>query len=120
MEIKEALEIFDVWRNWFDPCHTILLTAFMSHIPESFLPYSIDVLNEALTIVANIVVSDDKKMAKAIIVTRNCLSFYSDDEEGYHMLSKMLSMPGMVKAMAERVKRNKDYWGPDQLKEIQK
>jgi len=53
MEIKEALEIFDVFRDWFYPCHIILDTAFMGTIPESFLPYSIDTLNEALTMVAN-------------------------------------------------------------------
>jgi len=57
------------------PCHIILETIFMSNIPESFLPSSKDVLNEALTMVANSHLYDEK-ITKSIIGTRNCLLFY--------------------------------------------
>ena len=53
MEIKEVFEIFDIFRNWSYACHIILHITFMGNIPESFLPYSIDTLYEALTMVAN-------------------------------------------------------------------
>lgn len=80
MNIDRAIKIFDVWREWFYPCHLMLHTIFMGGIPESFLPYSVDDLNEALTMVANSHVYD-RKITDAIIGTRNFLSLYLNDEE---------------------------------------
>jgi hypothetical protein len=48
----EAEEIFKVWKEWYWPCHFLLDSVFGPGIPESFLPYPKDVLEEALNIIA--------------------------------------------------------------------
>jgi hypothetical protein len=36
------------------------------------------------------------------------------------MLSKLLSAPGMIEAIAKSVKINRSNWAPDQLKVVEK
>lgn len=115
MEINEAIEIFDIFRNWFHPCHIILHTAFMGIIPESFLPYSVHTIWDALTVVANSGLYDEKQ-SLLIMKQREFLTFYVKDEEAYQFLSKALSKPRIVEAIAKSVKINKKFWAPDQLK----
>lgn len=42
MDILEADEIFNNFRKWYWPCHSILHTVFYcAGIPKSFLPYPV-------------------------------------------------------------------------------
>ena len=108
MDIIEANKIFNVWRKWFWPCHDILFSIFSFWIPESFLPYPIDVLNKALTIIANN--NAYKEISKDIIGTRNCLMYYTKDEDALQFLKKKLSMPGIEEAMLPAFSKYKKNW----------
>ena len=108
MDIIEANKVFDVWRKWFWPCHNILFSIFSSSIPESYLPYPIDVLNEALTMIANSHMYGE--ISKDIIGTRNCLAYYSQDEEALQDLKKKLSIPGIEKTILFTISRYKKDW----------
>ncbi len=111
MDISEAKQIFDVWRKWVWPCHSMLFTIFCGQIPESFLPYPEDVLNEALTMMANYYYKyGNKEIAEAIIGTRDYISFYTKDEESVEMLKKLLEIPGMQEALLENISRYKKDW----------
>ena len=82
----------------------------MDNIPESFSPYSIDTLYEALTMVANSNLFDET-ITKSIIETRDCLMLYTKDEESLKMLNKKLSMLRMEEAIFERITKYKKRMG---------
>lgn len=113
MDISEAKQIFDVWCKWVWPCHSMLFAIFRGGIPESFLPYPEDVLNEALTIMANYYYKcGNKEIAEAIIGARDyVVSFYTKDEESVEMLKKeLLEIPGTQEALLESISRYKKDW----------
>lgn len=78
-----------------------------------FLPYPEDVLNEALTIMANYYYKcGNKEIAETIIGTRDyVVSFYTKDEESVEMLKKeLLEIPGTQEALLESISRYKKDW----------
>ena len=114
MTFIEACEIFDVWKNWYWPCHFLLDSVFGPIIPESFLPYPKNVLEEALNIVAkdffdkgNIQASKDIQRAMFFI---NC---YEENEKAWEQAAKSFSNPEMMKVMligAENFKEDYINW----------
>jgi len=99
MEYPEANKIYNIWKQWYWPCHFILDSIFFGSIPESYLPYPKEVLEEALNIVAKCYWDEgDKKMFDTIQDTMASLLVYGKDEEALQSLAKLSSNPEMRKA----------------------
>ncbi|MFH1129439.1 MAG: hypothetical protein V1686_01765 [Patescibacteria group bacterium] len=83
MTLEEADKIFKVWKEYVYPIDWFLSSAFFcSSIPESFLPYPIDVLWEALDIVAKHYWDmGDRKYSKIVQEATGLLGGYQKDDE---------------------------------------
>lgn len=98
MDIFEADKIFKNWKQWYWPCHFILHSIFINKIPESFLPYPKDVLEEALNIVAKSYWDEGNKKTSDDIKESICsLLNYTKDEEAFQEASKTFSNPELMK-----------------------
>jgi hypothetical protein len=111
MTIIEAREIFRVWKEWYWPCHFLLDSVFGPTIPESFLPYPKDVLEEALNIVAkHYHESGNIRLSKGIQDAMMSVHYYAKDEEAWDQAARMFSNPEMMRAMLGFVEKfKKDY-----------
>jgi len=111
MTLIEANEIFKVWKEWYWPCHFLLHSALGPTIPESFLPYPKDVLEEALNIVAkHYYDSGNIQISKTIQETMACILWYEENEKAWEQAAKMFSNPEMMRVMLGFVENfKKDY-----------
>jgi len=111
MTITEAEQIFDVWRQWYWPTHIILESIFLGCIPESFLPYSQDILEEALNIVAKQYHdSGDYQTSNHIQTTIASLFEYENDEKALKQAADMLSNPELMEVFLLKISRYKMDW----------
>jgi len=111
MEYSEANKIWNIWRGWYWPCHFILDSIFFGSIPESFLPYPQEVLEEALNIIAKSYWDEgDKNISKDIQGTMCSLQTYEKDEEALESLAKNLSNPEMIKVRLTCIANYKKDW----------
>lgn len=111
MTLIEAEEIFKVWKEWYWPCHFLLNSVFGPGIPESFLPYPKDVLEEALNIIAKRYYDrGDFQISNKIQETMICIPFYKENEKAWEEAAKLFSNPEMMRAMLGFVENfKKDY-----------
>jgi hypothetical protein len=118
--LNEAYGIFSVWKNWHWPCHFLLNSVFCATIPESFLPYPPDVLEEALNIVAkDFFDRGDIQTSKKIQEAMCSLLCYKKNEEAWEAAAKFFSNPEMMKAclgFVENFKRDYISWSKKQEK----
>lgn len=92
MTFAEANKIFKIWSGWYWPSHFILHSIFLSKIPESFLPYPQDILEEALNIVARQYYDNgDLQNSKKIQESIASLASYTKDEDALQQASESLS-----------------------------
>jgi len=129
MTLEEANKIFEHWKGYSeiaDKMHKIFLV-----VPESFLPYPIDILEEALNIVAkHYFDSGDKRTANIIQETMMlqlggyCLGTDSEgktkvvdkitDEEVLQKMKKdldfMLDNPELLKVKLDNLKKSAESW----------
>ena len=131
ISIEEAQKIFREWQNYqeiADKMGTIFIT-----VPESFLPYPADLLEEALNIIAKSYYdSGDKEASKNIqeSVGRHLTGYYyhfdnssnknvvtdtlaSDEEVIRNMrreLDFMLNNPELLKTKLDSLKRSQNSW----------
>jgi hypothetical protein len=111
MDILEANKIYNNWRQWYWPCHFILHSIFLSSIPESFLPYPVDVLEEALNIVAKSYWGEgDRKYSDTIKQSIGSLLYYKKDEEALQNASENFSSPKMREVMLIYIANYKKDW----------
>jgi hypothetical protein len=111
MEYSEANKIWNIWRHWYWPCHFILGSIFFGSVPESYLPYPKEVLEEAINIIAKRYWDEgDKKMSDTIQDTMGSLLAYEKDEEALESLAKLSSNPEMRKAMLDFIANYKKDW----------
>jgi len=112
MDIFEANKIFKSWQQWYWPCHCVLWRVFFfSGIPESFLPYPKDVLEDALNIVAKSYWDEgDRKTSNLISGSISALIFYKKDEEAFQKASKDFSNPETMKAIYAGISLFKKDW----------
>jgi len=114
MTKEEARKIFDSWREYMEIADK-LRKLFVS-IPESFLPYPKETLEEALNIIAkNYFDAGDKEKVNTIQTTMaGFLWCHEKDEEaieGMHRtLDLMLKNPDLKKIKIEKLKECKDSW----------
>ena len=114
MEYSEANKIWNIWRGWYWPCHFILDSIFFGTIPESFLPYPKEVLEEALNIIAKSYWDEgNKNISNDIQKVMASLMAYEKDEEALQYLAKSLSNPEMIKGTLKVIanyKKNYTNW----------
>jgi hypothetical protein len=111
MTILEADEIFRVWKLWFYPTHNYLFSVFMSHIPESFLPFPKEILEEALEKIATLYQdSGEKKLSEALRITMSFICYYTNDQIAFDMLKEKLSHNELKEAFAQNAKKFTQEW----------
>jgi len=111
MNQSEATTIFNVWSKWAYPYHQLLFSIFQEQIPESFLPYPKQLLEEALNAVSKAYFdSGDYEYSKAIQNTIPFLMFYSKDEDALKNSATCFSIPGMANILTDSITRFKNEW----------
>lgn len=112
MTISEADEIFKVWQQWFWPFHSLLDSIFrLAGIPESFLPYPKETIDEALEIMLyHYKDTMEPEILKAIEVTKSYLGMYDNDKDALDTLIKYLSGPGMIETTSNNIKQFTTEW----------
>jgi len=120
MTINEAQVIFKSWQDYMEIADKF--SRLMLPVPESFLPYPADVLEEALIIIAKYYFdSGNKKMSENIKRTMSLyLPPFSEtgarrtDEEAITDMKKMLDLieqdPKLKKALLKSLKESQDSW----------
>lgn len=111
MTFDEADKMFQVWRKWYWPCHTILHSIFGGRIPISYCPYPVDTLEEALNIIAKYYFdTGDHKTSKLIQESIVSLWEYTEDEAALEEVSKKLSNPEMREIALIYISNYKKDW----------
>lgn len=123
MTKEEAEIVFDSWTNYMEIADKF--SKLMLFVPESFLPYPADTLEEALNIIAkDFFDSGNNKMAETIQTTMasylSPLSFLktteglTKDEQAITMMKKMLDMmeenPDLKKKLLKDLKECQESW----------
>ncbi len=119
MTIDEARVIFKSWQD-----HMEIFSKFQSimlPIPESFLPYPADVLEEALNIFAkNYFDSGNKKMSAVIQKSMAFCLPTQTDEEALTQMKKMLDLieqdDDLKKTVLKNLKECQDSWIKSRVK----
>jgi hypothetical protein len=110
MTFDKANKIVQIWGRYLEYCSKLNLI-FGSYIPESFLPFPKDILEEALNIVAehyhNLGNINHVKLLQGSIAT---LAGYKDDEEALLMSAKLFNNPKWREAMLPVFKKFQNDW----------
>jgi len=115
MTDKEAEIIFKSWQEYMEIADK--LEKFFYHLPESFLPYPANVLEEALNIMAKRCFDNgDTKMADTIQTTiGGFLWTHIKDEEAIESmkgdLDMMLENPELKEIKLKQLKERAIHWG---------
>ena len=111
MNFTEANKIFKIWSKWYWPSHFILHSVFLNKIPESFLPYQKNVLEEALNIIAKQYYDNgDFKVSKNIQESIASLAAYVRDDDALQQVSDRLSDVKMREAILIYISNFKKDW----------
>jgi len=111
MTFDEAKKIFEIWQKWFWPCHPMLNSFFLNSIPESFLPYPKDILNEALEIIREYCSErGNHKIANAIVISQVSLKFYDEDKAALELTLKNFSDPRFIEIALNKITNFKKDW----------
>jgi hypothetical protein len=111
MTIKEANRIFKFWQEYVE-INDKMWKIFTS-IPKSFLPYPVEVLEEALNIIAKSYFDEgDSKTSEAIQSSIAMLIKYKDDEEAIIDIAEnpILKTPELRKLYLKNLKKTSDSW----------
>jgi hypothetical protein len=120
MTSDEANKIFKHWKEHVEVSNK--MAQIFTGIPESFLPYPMEVLEEALNIVAKEYFDDgDKKASKNIQGTIGYLARYEKDETALESMKRCLdfylSNPELRKIKLEQLQRCRDSWAEQKQRE---
>jgi hypothetical protein len=111
MTIYEAKKISNIWSQWYCPTHFILFSIFGHHIPESFLPYPKDILEEALNIVAKLYYNNgDYQASKDIQESRSSFFTYEKDADALNRASKDFSNLEIMETRLRMISSFKKEW----------
>jgi hypothetical protein len=111
MELKKANKIFNGWKEYIEINDK--LTKIFTSIPESFLPYPIDTLEEALNVVAEDYFNKgDYKTSRNIQEIMVTLLYYKDDNEAIKDISDniILKNKELREAYIKNLKEARDSW----------
>lgn len=114
MTSEEANKIFKSWQEYMEIADK--LDKLFAQLPESFLPYPSDILEEALNIVAKRYFdAGNKKMSETIQHTMSAfLSLHTKDEEALVSMNQGLKLildnPELKKTYLEKLEECRDSW----------
>lgn len=114
MTTEEANQIFENWKEYAE-IDDKLDQIFGTSIPQSFLPYPAEVLEEALNIIAKRYFDTGRhEMSKAVQMSIIQVGRYQDDDTALDDLAKLLIMfsasPDLKAARLANLKRSRDSW----------
>ena len=112
MTNQEADQIFKEWQE-FAEINDKLLKIFSTAIPESFLPYSKEILEEVMNTVAKRYFdAGDHKATKLIQEQMSSVMFYQDDGEAIKQLVDgwVLKDTEIRKARLKNLRAARDSW----------
>jgi hypothetical protein len=121
MTPQEAEKIFRAWQEYIEINDK--MDKVFSSIPESFLPYPVKVLEEALNIEAKKYFdAGDKKMSRNIQEVMCTLIRYKDDEEAlksiHQKLDLILNNPEIKEVILAGLKNTCDFWADFKAKKL--
>lgn len=120
MTLNEALIIYKSWQDYMEIGDKFF--RLMLPIPESFLPYPADILEEALNIVAeHYFDSGNKRMAEIIEETMAYIPLTGrTDAEAITEMKKRLDFieqnPDLKKVLLKSLKESQDSWIKSRMK----
>lgn len=113
MTIQEANKIFKDWQEYQEINDKLMKFFMFSGIPESFLPYPVEVLEEALNMVAKSYFdAGDHKTSKAVQETISFLLCYKEDEEALDAISNstIRKDPRIKESLLSNLRESRDSW----------
>lgn len=113
MKFEEANEIFKTWIDFTEIGEKLTKFFIISGVPESFLPYPRDVLENALNVVAEYY-SDIKDSEKSELIQKSTalLAFFEKDSVAYDRFinSASLKEEKIKEKILNNLKNSKDRW----------
>ena len=111
MTFDKANKIVHIGGAYLEYCQGRLHSIFLSNIPESFLPFPKETIEEALNIVAehhhNMGNQDEVKLLQKSMGWLLC---YKDDEEAVLQAAKLFNDPKWREAMLPAFKKFQKDW----------
>ena len=116
MTFTEADKIVQIWVRYLEYVSGKVAMVFGVRIPESFLPFPKDVLNEALNIMSeHHLETGNQRRADLIKETAAELNAYVDDEEAVLQAAKLFNDPKWREVMLPSFKEFQKKWIKTQL-----
>ena len=92
MTIEEVDKILPIWGKYLEYTHGRLVLIFSNHIPESFLPFSKDVLRDTFdTAKEQYCKSGNKRGVELMQESTSSLMWYEDDGNALSLAAEELS-----------------------------
>lgn len=111
MTIREAGKIVEIWGRYLEFCSK-LIVVFGHKIPDSFLPFPKDILDEAIDIIIDQYHKEgNKHMINVLEESRYDLYIrYVNDEEALINAAEMFSNSELRQALATSLKELQQEW----------
>jgi hypothetical protein len=111
MTLNEANKIVKFWGAYIEYCQDRLQAIFMSHIPESLLPYPQEIIEEALNILGKHYYDiGDHEASKLIQESFRCLALYVKDEEAMLGALQIFNLPDVREVIISNMKKVQKNW----------
>ena len=111
MTLDKASKIVNIWGVYLEYIGGKLNIIFGAYIPESFLPFPKETLEEALNTVAEYHHNmGNKDRVKALHAGIGCLTGYKDDEETLLQAAKLFNDPKWREVMLPVFKKFQKDW----------
>ena len=110
MIIDTASKIVDIWGKHIEYCSK-LHNIFVPHIPESFLPFPKEIIEEASNIITEQHYKNgDKGKGDSIKNTESFLLYYINDEEAILKSAKLWNESAFREVMLPALKESQKNW----------
>lgn len=115
MTLEDAQKIFKAWQEYSEINDKLMKVFLGITLPESFLPYPLEDLEEATNIIAKTYFdAGDYKTMKQVQEVIGFLTAYKDDEKALESIRKgldfVLQNPELKKAVLENLKEAQESW----------
>lgn len=113
MEIEEANIIFEDWKDYAEINDKLMKFFMFTGIPESFLPHSKEILEDALNIIAKAYFdAGNYTSSESIKTTIAFLLYYKSDEEAFDGITKstILNNPKIKESVLNNLKMSRESW----------
>lgn len=110
MTLEDADKIVNIWGIYLEYIHGKLSIVFGPQIPESFLPFSSEILEEAINIVAEHYHNIGDKEAMATLQSGiGLLTWYIDDKDSIAQSAELFAKPEWREAISLALVKFKNH-----------